>query len=437
MPRLQRIKRFHREETGSLPVVFAFLMIPLVGMVGGAVDFGRAVSERTRLNGVLDAAVIVAAKAAQEMDRTNTRRFTQWTQADIKSKAEKAGTDYFNSISNLPAGTAPVVTVTLAGRTVSVVGSYSSSVPTSMLGILGIKSFPMTGNASSALDLSPMVDIYLLIDVSASMAIGATAADVLKLQGRFGCAFACHDGASFTEGSGRNKKTYADSFDWAQKNGVTLRINEVNSGIENFRAWLTSGTIANSQIRVGVYSFSNDLTENLKITSDWSGLSSNMPQAPSSSSETEGGTHFSDIMPAFAAKVGKGGDGITAPKKLVIIATDGVQDPNRLWSHAGNEWMRPQVRPFAPEDCRKLDSSVTVGVLYAPYIDLSPDWGFLDTLGKPSQIGGKGRRFDDIVPQLKACTTSANMFVDASTSSSVGDAFISLFKNYATVRLSQ
>lgn len=439
MTDLNSNQRLRRDEQGSLPIILALMMVPLAGIVGGAVDFGHAIAERTRLNTALDAAAIVAAKAAQDADAAGK------TDAEIKSSAEKAGTDYFNAVKNLPPGSVPTITVALKDRSANVTAGYTSAMQTTMMGILGYKTLPIAGSSNSTVSLSPMVDIHLLIDVSASMAIGATAADVATLQTRFGCAFACHDGAAVTDtivtGTGKYKKTtyknYADSFDWAQQNGVTLRINEINKGIKDFVSWLELQTVTNKRIRIAVSTFSNDLTNLVPLTKTLSDARNALPNTPSASSTTDGGTHFSDVMPTFAKNVGAGGDGTATPKKLVIIATDGVQDPNRLWSHSGYEWMRPQVRPFAPADCRKLDSKVSIGVLYAPYINLSPDWGYLATLGQPSQVGGKGTRFDDIVPQLKACATAENLFIDLSTKTSVGDAFKEIFKLFTMVRLSK
>ncbi|WP_342151914.1 pilus assembly protein [Methylorubrum sp. SB2] len=435
MTRFQTFKRLGQENRGSLPVLVAVMMVPLMGIVGGAVDFGHAVSERTRLNTALDAAALVAARAAQDADAAGK------SDGDVRSIAEKAGADYFNAMKNLPKDTVGRVQVALANRVATITASYTASMPTTMLGVLGFKSLPISSNATSAVSLSPLVDIHLLIDVSGSMAIGATDADVTKLRNRIGCAFACHDNNPFTEttGSGKNKKTttYADTFDWAQKNGVNLRINEINKGITDFVNALIKQSASSKRLRISVHSFSNNLSQIVALTSTLDTALTSLPKTPNASSETEGGTHFSDIMPSFAAAVGQPGDGTSKPHKLVIIATDGVQDPNRLWSHGGYEWMRPLVRPFDPADCRKLDAKVTVGVLYAPYINMPWDWGFNDTLGKPSQIGGPGTRFDDIVPQLKACASTPSMFINASTTASIGDAFQALYSTFKTVRLSQ
>ncbi len=308
------------------------MMLPMAGVVGGAVDYGHAVAERTRINTAMDGAVLVAAKAAQDADSAGK------SDAEVRSAAEKAGADYFGAMKNLPTGTVGKIEVKLTDRVASIGATYTSSMPTTMLGVLGFKSLPISGNASASVNLSPLVDIYLLIDVSGSMAIGATSDDIAKLQKRFGCAFACHDNVPVTDvvvtGNGRNQKVtttiYADSFDWAQKNNVNLRINEINKGITDFVNDLMQQTAASKRLRISVHSFSNDLTQIVPLTSVLSNALTSLPKSPNSSSEYEGATHFSDVMPAFAKVIGTPGDGSSSPRKLVIIATDGVQDPNGL-----------------------------------------------------------------------------------------------------------
>ncbi len=414
---------FLTDRRGSLPILFAALLLPLIGFVGGAIDYSRAIQDKTRINNALDAAVIVGANRAQSDDAKNL------SSTAIIANATQAAADSFNSAPNLPAGTQATFTVVPQNRSVTVTGSYSSATMTSLLKVTGFNKFALSGTAVSSLNLSPMVDIYLLIDVSGSMAIGATQADINTLNSKIGCAFACHDGNQVLG-------TSYDAFQWAQKNGVTLRINEINKGITDFVTWLQGQSSASKRLRIAVYSFSTTLTTVVPITSSLSAASSNLPQAPSTSGDYDGATLFSSLMPTFASTVGTGGDGITTPKKLVIIATDGVADPTRTWA-SYQPWLRPQVTPFSPSDCRKLDSSISVGVLYAPYLQMTWDWGYVATLGQPSQIGNSGTRFDDIVPQLTACASTSNLFVNAATTPSIGAAFQTIFQNFTQVRLSK
>ncbi len=419
-------KSFRRDSAGTLPILFAAALLPLLGFAGGAIDYGRSLVDRTRLNNALDAAVIAGAQAAGQADTKGL------SQPMVIAAANAAALASFKANFKLPTDAKPVFSTQITDRSVLVNGSYTASTSATLLQVLGFRSLPIQGIAQSGVDLAPAVDIYLLVDVSGSMATGATASDIAALRANLdGCAFACHDGVKV-------RGTNYDSFEWAQANGIGLRLNEMNTGLKDFMSWLQKQPNAGTRFRVALYSFSNNLTKLVDITSDLTQVGINLPKLPSASSRTEGGTHFMENMPQFASVVGVGGDGITRPKKLVIIATDGVQDKDRTWAEAANPVAAGQgVAPFAPAACRTLDQSVFVGVLYTPYIDLNWDWGFNATLGQPSQVGGKGRRFDDIVPQLQSCASAANLYVNASTVTSVGEAFAAIVKVFTQIRLSK
>lgn len=420
--RILGAKRFQADRSGSIPIIFAAALVPILGLMGGAIDYSRSIVDKTLLDNALDGAAIVAAKAAQDADAKGM------TDAQISDYARTLALKAFNDTPKMPAGTLPTISVTVVNRAVKVVADYKSQTTTTVLKAAGFDQLNLAGHAESAVDLSPMVDIYLLIDVSGSMALGATQADIDKLNAAFGCAFACHDG-------NKVKNSIYDAYEWAVRNGITLRVQEVNKGITDFVTWLQAQTSATKRIRIASYSFSNDLTKLVNTTSTLSLAVSNLPQTPNASDEYAGATHFKEIMPAFATEVGKGGDGKTTPKKLVIIATDGVQDPSRSWT-----WdlpLRAQVAPFTPASCRQLDPSVSVSVLYAPYLKMTYDWGYQATLGAPSQINGGKTRFDDIVPQLTSCASTPDLFINSATTSSIGSAFVSIFQKFTQIRLAR
>ncbi|MFD1303435.1 Tad domain-containing protein [Methylobacterium marchantiae] len=403
-------------------MIFAAALVPMLGLMGGAIDYGRSVVDKTVLDSALDNAAIVAAKAAQDADAKGLQS------AEMAVYAQTMALKAFNGTPKLPANTTPVIRVTVNNRSVTVTADYTSKTTTTLLKVVGFDRIDLSGHAESVVDLSPMVDIYLLIDVSGSMALGATQTDIDRLNAAFGCAFACHDGVKV-------KNSIYDAYEWAVLNGITLRTQEINKGIIDFVNWLTTQASASKRIRIASYSFSNDLTKLVNTTSTLSLAVTNLPQAPNTSNEYAGATHFKEIMPGFASEVGKAGDGKTSPKKLVIIATDGVQDPSRAWI-----WdvpKRAEVAPFAPASCRLIDSSVSVSVLYAPYLKLSYDWGYQATLGAPSQIWGGGTRFDDIVPQLTRCASTPDLFVNAATTPSIGSAFVSIFQKFTQIRLAR
>ena len=55
-------RRFRRRSEGSLVPLFALALVPLVALVGAAVDYSRANNIRSQLQGALDSAVIAGAK---------------------------------------------------------------------------------------------------------------------------------------------------------------------------------------------------------------------------------------------------------------------------------------------------------------------------------------------------------------------------------------
>lgn len=66
----QRRHRFGRDEGGVVALIFAMSLLPLLGLVGAAIDYGRSTTVRARLQSALDAAVLAAAvTSGAESDR--------------------------------------------------------------------------------------------------------------------------------------------------------------------------------------------------------------------------------------------------------------------------------------------------------------------------------------------------------------------------------
>ena len=68
-PLLQRLRR---DQSGNVAMLFSLLLIPLVAMIGLAVDFGRVYSVTSHTQAALDAAALAAGRAAQ-LNSTQSR----------------------------------------------------------------------------------------------------------------------------------------------------------------------------------------------------------------------------------------------------------------------------------------------------------------------------------------------------------------------------
>src|SRR3954454_25154809 len=113
------LARAARETDGSIAIQFAFAMIALGALVGGGLDFCRAVQLRVNTQATLDAAALAGAK-----DGTSN-----WS--TIAQNAFNA-----NVNSALLGGATPSFSIAAQGN---VAGAISASLPTSLMQLLGFR----------------------------------------------------------------------------------------------------------------------------------------------------------------------------------------------------------------------------------------------------------------------------------------------------------
>jgi Flp pilus assembly protein TadG len=122
--------RFGGDAQAIILPTFALLLVPLMAMVGAAVDYSQGNKVKSSLQNVLDSALLAGARDGS----------TNWATVAI---------NYFNA--NLSASNASVGTPSFTLNDVrAYVGSVSASVPTNFLGVLGVKSLnvSVSGTAS-------------------------------------------------------------------------------------------------------------------------------------------------------------------------------------------------------------------------------------------------------------------------------------------------
>jgi hypothetical protein len=297
---------------------------------GAAIDCGRAAQIHTKLNAAADAAALAALTPAM-LQQTS-------------SVAQAAAVSMFNGLTEgIPGLTAHAtqVTVTVTPgattliRDVSV--TYSSSVDTIFAQVLGKSALSVSGFSQASAQATPNIDFYVLLDNSPSMALPATQAGITQMQNLTpnetlmtndtsgGCAFACHqastntnsdtagnpctDGTAPTQactGTVKNSQgnnvtvtinnafcaskhgTQIDNYALARKNNITLRLDELNSGVSTLLQ--TASATASSTVfatppkyRFSIYSMDSlwqiglsqlmSLTAN--YTSGWTSASAN------------------------------------------------------------------------------------------------------------------------------------------------------------------
>jgi len=306
-------------------MTFALSLMGLVLFAGSAIDYSRATSLKSRLENAADAASLAA------VTRSVNNNLQPPNEADVKA--------YFKAVAQLPSdvtlGNLTVSTSTSATSVFVTVG-YQASVPTMLMNIAGIDSISVAGSAKSGADKPKYVNFYLLLDNSPSMGLGATDADIQKLQSVTPdkCAFACHQHTFNSKGEITGDST-TDYYTIAKTNGVTTRIDVLRSATQNLATSADKAQQLKNQFQMSVYTFSDTVSTISSLTSNLTtgspnvqSLAGNIDLAYAYKDQRDTQTSFETGLKTINTKLPTPGDGSSQANAMgfVFLVTDGVQD---------------------------------------------------------------------------------------------------------------
>lgn len=148
--------RLIRQKKGNVAPTFALTLIPLMTVMGLALDFSRTEGAGNNVQSSLDGAVLAAARALQD----------DGTDAEIK----KIAADFFNAsvaANNVTANCDPAVFGVLRTKH-SIEGQVNCVQPTTLSGIVGINELEFTRVAKTAYGIGKL-DVVFMFDTSGSM----------------------------------------------------------------------------------------------------------------------------------------------------------------------------------------------------------------------------------------------------------------------------
>jgi len=177
-------QRFLDDRNASVAPLLALSIVPIVGLIGASVDYGRASSARATLQSLIDSTALAVAQDAAKAS-------PPLTQDQVNTKAS----DYFNALythsqtdsAHMPGGAAPpVVTATYSPTAGSVLQlTATSSVNMTFMSILPFTSTQIPIAASSTAKWgNTRLRVALVLDNTGSMAQGGlgTTASPNKIQ---------------------------------------------------------------------------------------------------------------------------------------------------------------------------------------------------------------------------------------------------------------
>ncbi|MBC9882752.1 pilus assembly protein [Bradyrhizobium sp. INPA01-394B] len=430
-------RRFGRDTSGNIAVIFAIACVPLITAVGCAVDYSRATQIRSKLQAAADAASVGSiAKASPAFAAAGSMTSdgsipVGVTDAQNIFDANRANLTGYRLNSVTPA-------VTKVGSTVTSTVGFSASIDTMFLGLIGKATMTVGGTSTSTANMPLYVDFYLLLDNSPSMGVAATPTDITNLQAKTGgCAFACHD---------TSKPAGTSNYDIAKTNGITTRIDVVRQASANLMDTAKRTQTYSNQFRMAIYDFGASsatiglrnlfsLSSSLTSAKTAAGGIDLMAVAGQNDAYTaDKDTPFSTIFPAINTAISSPGPGTSAaPLKYLFFVSDGVADEsnaaclktmyNRNW---GNIAPRCQS-PINPALCTTLKNrGIKIAVLYTTYQPPTDNW-YNDWIA-PFNAGPWGPSPNSEIAQNMQSCASPGFYFEVSPTQGISDAMDALFK---------
>ena len=150
----EELRRFCAAQGGNVLVTFTLLLVPIIGFVGAAIDYSRAASARSAMQGAVDSTALMLSKDASTL-----------TQAQINAKA----TAYFNAMYNRPDVTGIQITpIYTSSGGAQIVVTGAGSVPTSFMRVMGISTMDI-GVSSTVRWGNTRLRVALVLDTTGSM----------------------------------------------------------------------------------------------------------------------------------------------------------------------------------------------------------------------------------------------------------------------------
>lgn len=388
-----------RDERGNIAILFALMLIAVLGVAGLAIDTLRTERIRQKVANASDAAALAAVKYASEQTAAGRDKSTVVNEAVAMATA--LWTSNLDRLEVKPKN--PTFEITQSGPVWQASVKASGAVKTTLSAILGKKTMSYGVNVQTSTSASTSyMDFYLLLDTSQSMGLAATSAGVSQLRAGTSCQFGCHVPG----------ETY--SYDYARSQGIEMRFDVLRMATAKIIQNAQDTAVKPDQFRIGLWTFDYSVTKRSDLDSNLANVksASNLIQLPTYAD----GTQTDDALSKLASVVTNSGTGesSSSPVKFLFLVTDGVQDgiytgwktPAGLptnYPYSPKDGVRTySTSPISPNACDAIKAKgVTVVVLYTVFVPFEGVWQY-DDLIKP---------FDThIAANLKSCASPGFYF---------------------------
>lgn len=169
----EKMRLFRQDQRGNVLMLFGLALVPLMGVVGVAIDYSRASNTRQALNAAIDSAALMAARDAQKLtDGQLKTRIDAWIKDNLPPDVKS---EY----------TGATVTIDRTARTIKI--DANAVVPTTISNVIGVSQLPVGTNSQSTWGTNK-IELALVLDNTGSMkdngkmaALKAASLDLVKI----------------------------------------------------------------------------------------------------------------------------------------------------------------------------------------------------------------------------------------------------------------
>jgi Flp pilus assembly protein TadG len=451
------LNKFRHDAKGAVAVIFAITLLPAMLAIGMAVDYSVASDSKAKLDSAADAAALAAVIKTKAFlaDNQNKGLSDEALMSQALAYAKKeAGLHFDNSITRV-VRTHDItrdINVDIKDRSVTASVLYNADVSLAFGPLIQLNDFHVSNTSVAVAPLPVYLDLFVVLDNSGSMGIGADEENIDKMKAVIGCAVACHAG-----GSSYNKIKSRTGDD-----KITMRIDVLRDAMNGMLSQANALKTTADLFRFNLFALSNDLVPLQAASTDYTVLKNAISGLDLDN--REGGTNFHLAIGSQLPQIlpsSQNGSSALKRKTHVIIITDGVEN-NRLaskfwwngndptfvpWYGNGNPYQdtynytngsgnlqkSDQIQAFDPRICDSLkNKGAQVTVLNVKYI-------------VPSGIEGEIKREFDYVRDfilgreattIAGCASSPSDYYSANTPSEIKAAVNAIFGNlFSPVRL--
>jgi Flp pilus assembly protein TadG len=447
---------FANARAASVSVIMGLTFIPMVGLVGIAIDYAKALEVKAKMTVAADAASLAAITRAQ----ADVGAGLTASQAITNGVAAANGVFNGNIMNKADMLAQPItVNLTQTGRSFTATVSFQAAYPTLFARIMTINTMNVTGGSTASVTLPSYLNFHLLLDVSGSMGIPSTAAGQnrlaainpdMKAEYPGGCTFACHFTPNTCTTNGH--AVHCQGYDLSRTNGtgtaiannycpqpglstcIQLRVDAVAYAVQRLLATAQTAQTLPNQFSVGLYPFITHMQPYQPITSNLTTVSTAATNLPSlldvgsgvnvAGQLGSGGTHFENALSEMNAAITTVGDGssATSGKPFVFLVTDGAQDP-QYYNGGGNWSGSNHATTINSADCALLKNrGITVSVLYVPYVPIQN----VNASFAGDEDDYANWNIPNIPPALQACS-SQGFFFTANSPADITSAMQAMF----------